>query len=114
MINDLYIEPHPALVLCGFMTEEERKNYAIKLTKLIYGNVDAAIKFLKTLVEVVTEKDGMNMKQSDVDPCLFYLHKDGKLKLIVTVTVDDCAVSGLPDDIKWLMDGLESRFKMEN
>ena len=112
MENDLYIEPHPALVLCGFMTEEERKNYAIKLTKSMYGNVDAAIKFFKTLVEVVTEEDGMNMKQSDVDPCLFYLHKDDKLKLIVTVIVDDCAVSGLPEDIKWFMDGLESRFKI--
>ena len=112
MENDLYIEPHPALVLCGFMTEEERKNYAIKLTKSMYGNVDAAIKFFKTLVEVVTEEDGMNMKQSDVDPCLFYLHKDDKLKLIVTVTVDDCAISGLPEDIKWFMDGLESRFKI--
>ena len=78
----------------------------------MYGNVDAAIKFFKTLTELLTDEDGMTMKQSQVDPCLFYLHKDDELKLIVTVTVDDCAIAGLPEDIKWFMDGLESRFNI--
>ena len=41
-----------------------------------------------------------------------YLHEDGELKLIVTITVDDCAVSGHPTDVKWFMDGLESRFNI--
>jgi len=84
----------------------------IKLTKSMYGNVDAAIKFFKTLTELLTDEDGMTMKQSKVDPCLFYLHKDDELKLIVTVTVDDCAIASLPEDIKWFMDGLESRFNI--
>jgi len=35
------------MVTCGFITEEERKKMAIKLKKSMYGNVDAAIKFLK-------------------------------------------------------------------
>ena len=26
MENELFIEPHPAMVICGFITEEERKN----------------------------------------------------------------------------------------
>ena len=52
------------------------------------------------------------MEQSKVDPCLLFLHRNNALKLIVTVTVDDCAVSGLPADIKWFMDGLESRFNL--
>jgi len=54
----------------------------------------------------------MKMQQSQVDPCVLYLHEDGDLKLIVTITVDNCAVSGEPVDIKWLMDGLESRFNI--
>ena len=112
MDNDLFIEPHPAMVTCGFMTEDERKKMAIKLIKSMYGNVDAAIKFFKTFIEVVTDEEGMKMQQSQVDPCLFYLHQDDELRLIVTVTVDDCAVSGLPTNVKWFMDGLESRFNI--
>ena len=78
----------------------------------MYGNVDAAIKFFKTLIDVTAEDKGMKMQQSQVDPCLLYLHEDGELKLIVTITVDDCAVSGHPTDVKWFMDGLESRFNV--
>ena len=43
----MFIEPHHAMVVCGFMTEEERRNTTIKLMKSMYGNVDAAIKFFK-------------------------------------------------------------------
>jgi len=64
------------------------------------------------LTELLTDEDGMTMKQSQVNPCLFYLHKDDELKLIVNVTVDDCAIAGLSEDIKWFMDGLESRFNI--
>jgi len=110
--TELFIEPHPAMVTCRFMTEEERKKFAIKLGKSMYGNIDAAIKFFKTLIEVTTEEKGMKMQQSQVDPCLLYLHEDDELKLIVTITVDDCAVSGHPDNVKWFMDGLESRFNI--
>ena len=112
MDNELFIQPHPAMVVCGFLTEEERKMMAIKLANSMYGNVDAAIKFFKTLIDVATEKDGMNMKQSQVDPCLLYMIEDDELTLIVTITVDDCAVSGHPDNVKWFMDGLESRFNI--
>lgn len=93
MDNDLFIEPYPAMVTCGFL---QRKSMAIRLNKSMYGNVNAAIKFFKTLVDVITEENGMNMEQSKVNPCLFYLLKDGELKLLVTVTVNDCAISGLP------------------
>ncbi len=54
----------------------------------------------------------MKMQQSQVDPCLLYLHENGELRLIVTITADDCAISGQPADAKWFMDGLESRFNI--
>jgi len=54
MENELFTEPHPAMVICGFTTEENRKKMAIKLVKSLYGNVDAAIKFFKILIEVTT------------------------------------------------------------
>ena len=112
MTQPIYIEPHPAMVACGFMTENERKTHAIKLLKSMYGNVDAAIKFFKLLTDHLTDPNGMNMNQSKADPCLFYLMKNDKLTLIVTITVDDSAISGLPSDIKWFMNGLEKRFKI--
>ena len=61
MDNEMYIEPHPALVACGFMTKAQRKILAILLKKSMYGNVDAAIKFFKLLAEHMKK---MEMKQS--------------------------------------------------
>ena len=113
MDNEMYIEPHPAMVVCGFMTEEERKRSAILLLKSMYGNVDAAIKFFKELVKHITDKKDMNMKQSLADPCVFYrLDETEKLDLLVTVTVDDCAITGLEEHIEWFMDNVEKRFKI--
>ena len=110
---EMFIEPHPAMVICGFMTEEERKNTAIQLMKSMYGNVDAAIKFFKILAEHITNPKGMNMHQSLADPCVFLkFDNENKLILIVSVTVDDCAVTGPNDEIEWFMNGVEKRFKI--
>jgi len=110
MDNEMYIKPHPALVACGFMTEAQRKILAILLKKSMYGNVDAEFKFFKLLAEHMKK---MEMKQSLADPCVFYkLDANGELELMVSGTVDDCAVTGLPKDIKWFMDNLETRFKI--
>ena len=55
----------------------------------------------------------MQMTQSKADPCVFYKFNTKKeLILMASVTVDDCAISGNPDDIKWFMDGVETRFKI--
>ena len=113
MDTDMYIEPHPAMVACGFMTENQRKQTAIKLLKSMYGNVDAAIKFFKTLTKHITQDEDLKLKQSKTDPCVFYkLSSNNSLMLIVSVTVDDCAITGTDDDINWFMDGLEKRFKI--
>ena len=40
MDNEMFIEPHPALVVCGFLTEEQQKKLAILLRKSMYGNID--------------------------------------------------------------------------
>jgi hypothetical protein len=103
-------DSNKALVACGFMTEAQRKTLAILLKKSMYGNVDAAIKFFKLLAEHMKK---MEMKQSLADPCVFYkLDANGELLLMVSVTVDDCAVTGLPNYIEWFMTNLESRFKI--
>lgn len=54
------------------------------------------------------------MIQSKVDPCIFYFKEEGsmKLRLIVDVMVDDCAVAGRQSNMNWFMDQLEKRFKI--
>ena len=111
MDNPMYIEPHPAMVACGFITEEQRRTLAILLKNSMYGNVDAAIKFFKLLTDWLCES--MKMQQSQADPCVFYKHDENdELMLMVSVTVDDCAITGLETNIKWFMDELEKRFKI--
>ena len=111
MDHPMYIEPHPALVACGFLTETQRKELAILLKKSMYGNVDAASKFFKLLSQWITGE--MKMKQSLTDPCVFFKHDDqDKLMLMVSVTVDDCAVTGMESDIEWFMTELEKQFKI--
>ena len=56
MQAEMFIEPHPAMTVCGFMIEKQRKSSAIQLIKSIYGNVDAAIKFFKTLTSHITDE----------------------------------------------------------
>ena len=103
---EMFIEPHPAMVTCGFMTEQQQKQHAIQLLKSMYGNVDAAIKFFKTLTSHLIDPNNMNMKQSQADPCVFYkFDVKNKLTLIVSVTVDDCAITGTEENIQWFMNG---------
>ena len=93
--------------------EEQRKQSAIQLLRSMYGNVDAAIKFFKISSAHVTEINGMGMKQSLFDPCIFYkLDSGGNLMLMISVPVDDCAVTGNETDIESFMDNVEKYFNI--
>ena len=60
----------------------------------MYGNIDAAIKFFNTISAHLKDNNGMKMTQSKVDPCVFFkLDDQVKLRLIVSITVDDCSIS---------------------
>ena len=81
--------------------------------KSMYGNVDAAIKFVKTLTSHITDKNGMNMQQLQADSLDFYkLKKINNLILMVSVTVDDCAITSTTKNIHWFMDRLEIHFNI--
>ena len=62
----------------------------------MYGDVDAAAKFFKTLTQHATGKSGIKMHQSIAD----------------SVMVDDCITSWMPDNINWFMNGLKQCFKI--
>ena len=62
MDNEMLIEPHLAMVECGFLAEAQRKVLGILLKKSMHSNVDAAIKFFKLSSKWMVEL--MDMKQS--------------------------------------------------
>ena len=59
----------------------------------MYGNVGAALRWMNTFTDLVTQN--LNMKQSKADPCLFIRENtDGTPILLVVVYVDDVLVTG--------------------
>jgi len=107
----MYIKPPDSLAACGFITKEDLNEYAIELWGSMYGNVDAALLWFREFVKYLKE---VGMMQSQVDPCIFYLKEEGSMKpkVLVDVTVDDCAVGGKQSNVDWFMDELEKRFKI--
>ena len=109
---EMFIEPHPAMVWCGFMSEEQRLENAILLKKSMYGNVDAALRWILMKTEYLTSKK-VGMTQSRADPCVFFKkNENGKAMLVVAMTVDDCAIAGTPEAVNWLMNKIEEKFKI--
>jgi hypothetical protein len=95
----------------GFLTQEEYDKYCIKMFKSQYGNVDAALRWLKTLMKLLTE---IGLTQSSVDPCLFY-KKDantGKTVLLVMLHVDNVDSCGTKEEIEWLKKKVREKFSI--
>ena len=79
--EDLFIEYPEGVVELGFETQETTLNFCILLDKAMYGAVQAARQWSIKLIEILTRR--MNLVQSLVDPCLFYLKRNNELVLIV-------------------------------
>ena len=110
---EMFIEKNPTIVTCGFMTESQRQQTVIQLIKSMYGNVYYYIKIFKMLTSHITDKNGIKMTQSKADPYVFFkLDDHGKIILIVSITVDDCNITGKNEDIEWFMDGIEKILKI--
>jgi hypothetical protein len=107
----MYIEFPDGMDELGFVTEQEMHTHCIELGKSMYGNVDAALRFFRTLKEHLTKNVGMKNSQSD--PCVFYLKDDnGETKLIVASHVDDCIMAGPKDAIEQFKMDVKKRFNI--
>ena len=51
------------------------------------------------LTKVVVMRKTVGLTQGKVNLCTFSLHHGGKVALVVSAHVDDCAVEGKPQDI---------------
>jgi hypothetical protein len=107
----IYIELPEGMDELGFVTTEEMQTHCIELGKSMYGNVDAALRFFRTLKEHLTKNIGMKNSQSD--PCVFYLKDDnGATKLIVASHVDDCIMAGTKEAIEQFKMDVKKRFNI--
>ena len=94
--NKTFIEWPKGFQELGFESTNVTQDYCIQLGKAMYGTVPAVLQWFNKLVKSLK---AVGLKQSKVDPCIFYLKRDGKTILVVATHVDDCAVAGKPQDI---------------
>jgi hypothetical protein len=107
----IYIEFPEGMDLLGFVTTDEMESHCIELGKSMYGNVDAALRFFRTMKEHLTER--MGMVQSLSDPCVFYLKDEhGETRLIVASHVDDCIMIGPKEAIEQFKLDIQQRFNI--
>ena len=72
----------------GTISKEFLREYCILLGKLMYGNVDAALLWLRLLAEYLVNE--CNLKRSNADSCIFFQKDEkGNLELVMSVHVDD-------------------------
>ncbi len=82
----------------GYINEEEKQKYCIKLTKAMYGNIDAPLCWMRTFTKYLTEV--VKLKQCKSDPCIFTKKNDkGRIVLILGIYVDDTVITGTKNEV---------------
>ena len=95
----IYIEWPDGMVELGFINEEEKEKYCIKLVRSMYGNVDAARQWMKMVDECITRDLIKVLTKSKTDPCMYYRIEDEKAVIMVIIHVDDIIVCGRPNEV---------------
>ncbi|KAI2503386.1 GAG-pre-integrase domain [Fragilaria crotonensis] len=111
--REVFAEWPEGMVELGFITEDERRKFCIKLTRPMYGGVDVPRLFMKTLFRYLTQV--MKMIQSLVDPCLYYWkNTSGEVTLMAVVHVDDVLLAGKKETIEKFKLELKKRFNISD
>jgi hypothetical protein len=101
-----YIEWPTGMLELRFITQQEYEECSILLLKLMYGNVDAALKFFCTYKAHLLKV--MGYKQSLADPCVFYKKNDkGQTVLFALIHVDDLLLVGTKEELKNFKAGIK-------
>jgi hypothetical protein len=110
MDESIYIEWPDGILDYGFESVDTIKITYILLEKAMNGTVQAALQFFKKLVENVTL---IGLEQSKVDPCVFFMKKQGKMILIICPNVDDCAIAGKLSNVQWFISLIKKYFTIK-
>jgi hypothetical protein len=106
-----YIDLPKGMVELGFLTPQEFQETCIELLGGMYGNVDAALLYFTRFTTYATSKEGLNLTQSESDPCVFY--KKGANKkdsVILIVYVDDCMICGTQKAVNEIKQKMKTEF----
>ena len=91
--------------------DELNDDDALLLNKTLYGLVQAARVWLKTLINYLV--DECNFVQSRAEPCLLLQFENGVLVIAIIIYVDDCVVVGKADDVKGAISMIRKRFNIK-
>ncbi len=89
----------------------QKPELVLKLKRAIYGLKQSGRCWSDALSDLLVR--GCGLTKSNYDPCLYYAHdKNGKLKLIVLVYVDDlCIMASTPKEMRAIKSKIQGRFK---
>jgi hypothetical protein len=72
-------------------------------------NIDSPLQWIKTFTNILKGENGMNLKQSVTDPCIFYKQQGGKVVLILVLYVDDTLCAGETKEVEWAYKKIEEK-----
>jgi Reverse transcriptase (RNA-dependent DNA polymerase) len=102
-----YIEWPRGILEFEFLNKEETSTTCAELTRAMYGNIDVPLQWMKIFSAL------LKGTKSHLDPCIFYMHKGGKLVLILLLYVDDTLCAGEKEEVEWAFRTIESELKIE-
>ena len=108
--EEIYIEWPDGIADFHYENETTMTDNCIRLDKAMYGTVQAARQWFKKLRDCLLD---MGLKQSRVDPCVFYEKREGILTLLLCTYVDDLAVTGTQADVNKFKLALKQYFNVK-
>ena len=95
---EMLIKWSECIVELLLITKEFLEEYCILIEKLIYGNVDTSLLWLRLLPKyLVTE---CNLKRSKTNSYIFFKkYEKGKFELVISAHVVDVFMSGKPETL---------------
>ena len=102
----IYAEWPEGMLELGFITEQEREENCIELTKPMYGGVDVPRLLMKTVKQHLTEEP------LTPNSLYYWLNKKREAVLLAVVHVDDVLLSGTRKTIEKLKTELRKRFNI--
>ena len=111
---EMFIEWPEGIVDLVIITKEFIEEYCILLGESIYGNVDAALLWLRLLDKYLIKECDMTRIQADY--LIFYKKYDrGKLKIVMSINVDYIFMTGRLETLGNILgDILQLSYALEN
>ena len=108
---EMYIEWPEGIVELGFITKEEKERTCVQLRRSMYGNVDAALRWQRDFTKYLVDECGFVQCRSD--PCILYLYEENKLKIVMSIHVDDSLCAGTRESLQNLYAKVREKYKIQ-